>query len=343
MAINFNQKVYDEVVATGLSVNEVIENMYGNEINEKRKDKRLANKSAVKLALIDKGIRGNMTLKNMFTTNDDQFMFPAYVADLIETAIAKSDIMSYLISGEMEIDGTVIEAPTLNMLSDDNKKKLRKKRVVEGGEFPTFTIKTGEKVTRLFKKGIRLNQTYEASRNMRIDLFTKALEALTNDIVNQNVEEATKVLEASTITSLGTTTPADTITNDELLDAIFDYVDKYGYAPTTILAPKDLYRSLYKMVYSTEMIYGMSEKLKLNFPTVKIEDLNVVPADVTQKNSKNRVLMYNKEYSLTRYVERGSALQEQATNILNQSEDVVVSEVSGYANFVESVGEIVSA
>ncbi len=343
MAIKLTREIVDKVNSTGMSVNAVLEQEFKNELAEMRKDKRLENKSAVKLALIDNGVRGNNKFENLYSTSDDKFLFPAYMADLVETEMAINDIMSYLVTTETEIDAGVVEYPTLDPLSDENKKNLKKSRVAEGGEFPIRKIALGKGTQNLYKKGIQLEITYEAARRTKIDVMSKMLEMVVSDVVQQNVEEATRVLEAGTITALGTTATANTITNEEFLKAVIAYQKQFGYAPTTVIADGDMFESLFLMTYSKNDALGAGEQFSISFPNLMLEDIQVIRGTVSQVSSKNIALMYNKKYALTKYVERGSSLTEYGNNIENQKNNIVVSEVSGFAKVVNCVGKITSA
>ncbi len=348
MSIRIDNSIAREVKDTGVSFNTALELKYGEEINAMReKDPRLKNKSATKLAMIDSGIRGNMPVNKMFTAadeDDNEFLFPAYMADIIETTLEQSDIMGYLVSNTVNTPSNLIKAPMLDLLSDDNKKAITRKRVAEGAEFARNVIKLTEGNVELFKKGVSLEQTYEVVRRMQLDLFGIALRAVTDDLVRQNVSDAAVTLASGTVATLGTTATANTVTNDEFYDACLAYFFKYGYAPTTAICDMDMFVSLSKVKYLTTEVFGVNQKLSLNIPQVGNFDIDLIySADTPKSGAKNQILLYNKEKSLSRYIETGSALTEYDKDITRQKEIVVVSEVSGFAKFINSVGAIVSA
>ena len=343
MKIIVNQEIVDEARKRGESLNQILEEKYADVLSEYRKHDFLKNKSATKLALIDNGVYGNSRFEDMFKKEDNEFLYPAYMADIIDTTIQNSDVAQFLVGQEIGIDQTVVKAPTIDMLSDENRKKLRRKKVAEGAEFPMATIKTGTVSTELYKKGIGIQQTYESARALTVDLVTMMLTAVANDIVEQNVEAVINTLENSTLTSLKTTATADIITNAEMVDAIVEYKIKNGFMPDTIVCGKEFFKQMFTMTYGTDEAEGITSSFTMAFPQMGISKMNVVLGEVSKKSNKNRMLMYNKAYAIIRYVQNGSVLTEYDTKIINQTNQIVLSEVSGYANFVNCVGEIVSA
>ncbi len=328
----------------GMSFNEAIETVNQEQVDEMRSSSdRLSKLSATKLAMVDAGIGSNCVLDAVFKSEHNEILQPAFYADLVDTTMADSDIMQYLVSGTIGVDSDVVKAPTMDLLSAENEKQLMKARVAEGGEFPLRTIKLGSETAYLYKKGIRMTQTYEAARRLKIDAFSRMVRAVSTDLVRQNVADATKVLEKGTLTNFGTSATANVITRDELFNLVLDYYLQFKYAPTTILANDALYKKLACLTYTNTETFGANAKLSLNLPQLGITDLNVINAGVSQKSSKDRILIYNKDYSLTKYNENGSSLTEYAPDPLRQMENVVISEVSGFAKMINSVGEFVSA
>ncbi len=328
----------------GMSFNEAIESVNQERVDEMRaSSERLSKLSATKLALVDSGIGSNRVLDAVFKSEHNEILQPAFYADLIDTTMAESDIMQYLVSGTIGVDTDVVKAPTLDLLSTENEKQLMKARILEGAEFPLRTITLGSETAYLYKKGIRLAQTYEAARRMKIDAFSRMVRAVSTDLVRQNVADATKVLEKGTLTNFGTSATANVITRNELFELVLDYFLEYKYAPTTILADDVLYKQLASLTYTNTEVFGANAKLSLNLPQLGITDLSIINAGVSQKSSKNRILIYNKDYSLTKYNENGSSLTEYAPDPLRQMENVIISEVSGFAKMIKSVGEFVSA
>lgn len=344
MSITISQNIIKEVHDTGLSVSSILEKNFAEEISKKRESNpALKDVSAVKLALLDAGIDGSSRIEKLFTTDDNDILFPAYITDLVDQTVKHSDIMKYIVADETGIDSLVLKAPTLDLLSDENKKNLKKARVAEGADIPVRKVTVGTKTVELYKKAIAMSQTYEALKYSRIDVASKMFKAIAQDIVGQNIDEAVATLEKCNIKTLGTTASANIVTADELFEACADYALKYGYAPTTIIADEALFKSIASIMYNTQYAFGANAKLAVEIPQLNNMKIALVKAEVSQKSSKNRALLFNKDMSIQRFVANGSNIAEVQKNIANQTQLSTLSEISGYGSLIESVGEIVSA
>lgn len=344
MSITISQNIIKEVHDTGLSVSSILEKNFAEEISKKRElNPALKGVSAVKLALLDAGIDGSSRIEKLFTTDDNDLLFPAYITDLVDQTVKHSDIMKYIVADETGIDSLVLKAPTLDLLSDENKKNLKKARVAEGADIPVRKVTVGTKTVELYKKAIAMSQTYEALKYSRIDVASKMFKAIAQDIVGQNIDEAVATLEKCNIKTLGTTESANIVTADELFEACADYALKYGYAPTTIIADEALFKSIASIMYNTQYAFGANAKLAVEIPQLNNMKIALVKAEVSQKSSKNRALLFNKDMSIQRFVANGSNIAEVQKNIANQTQLSTLSEISGYGSLIESVGEIVSA
>ncbi len=344
MSITISQNIIKEVHDTGLSVSSILEKNFAEEISKKRElNPALKGVSAVKLALLDAGIDGSSRLEKLFTTDDNDLLFPAYITDLVDQTVKHSDIMKYIVADETGIDSLVLKAPTLDLLSDENKKNLKKARVAEGADIPVRKVTVGTKTVELYKKAIAMSQTYEALKYSRIDVASKVFKAIAQDIVGQNIDEAVATLEKCNIKTLGTTASSNIVTADELFEACADYALKYGYAPTTIIADESLFKSIASIMYNTQYAFGANAKLAVEIPQLNNMKIALVKAEVSQKSSKNRALLFNKGMSIQRFVASGSNIAEVQKNIANQTQFSTLSEISGYGSLIESVGEIVSA
>ena len=96
-------------------------------------------------------------------------------------------------------------------------------------------------------------------------------------------------------------------------------------------------------MYNTQNEFGANSKLAIEVPQLNNMKIALVKANVSQKSGKNRVLLYNKDMSIQRFVANGSNIAEVQRNISNQTQLSTLSEISGYGSLIESVSEIVSA
>lgn len=339
-----NANVFDAVEKSGDSFSNVLEKTYEGILADKRKaNPKLAGLSATKIALLDAGIDGSSRIDKLFTTSTDELLYPAYITELIDSTVYDSDVTKYMVTNTSPIDGLVTKSPTLDLLSTANKAALKRTRVAEGADIPMGKISIGNKTTDLYKKAIGIEQTYESMRYTRIDIASIMLRAIAQDIVNQNIADIINTLEGGTVTTLVTTAEANTVTNAELFRAISDYVKTYGFAPTTIACADDMFNSIVGLTYNVNTVFGVNQKVVLEVPQLGNATIALIRGNVSQADGKNRCLLFNKDKSIVRYVANGSNVHDIQKQARNQTEFVTLSEISGYAAIVSSVGTIVSA
>ena len=95
-------------------------------------------------------------------------------------------------------------------------------------------------------------------------------------------------------------------------------------------------KSIAKITYNNNNVFGANQKLALNIPQLNDMSLAVIKAPVSKNATKNRALIYNKDLSIQRYVANGSNISEVQKNITNQTEIATISEISGYGCLIES-------
>ncbi len=349
--IIITDEIAQDVLKTGTSFDEVLNAKYADEIADRRaKDDRYKNMTPVKMAMIDAGIFGNSLIKDMFKQGSDEFLFPAYWESKLRESLLATDIMQYVVSGEIGVPSTVVKNATLDLLSTANQSNVKKLRVEEGADLPLAKLTTGQGAINLFKKGRAVEATYEALMFWRVDLMSKLITAIANDVAQQNLEDAINVLlygdgnnnPAEVLDSA--TATADTVTAAEFVEACVDYYFKYKLPPTTAIAPDKFFKSLAGLTYDRDKAFGASGRVSITIPQIGDMQIKLLHGDVPKTSgNKNQILLFNKDYALNRYVANGSRIQETAKTILNQKELATVSEISGYGKFMQCVGTIVSA
>jgi hypothetical protein len=193
--IIITDEIAQDVLKTGTSFDEVLNAKYADEIADRRaKDDRYKNMTPVKMAMIDAGIFGNSLIKDMFKQGSDEFLFPAYWESKLRESLLATDIMQYVVSGEIGVPSTVVKNATLDLLSTANQPNVKKLRVEEGADLPLAKLTTGQSAISLFKKGRAVEATYEALMFWRVDLMSKLITAIANDVAQQNLEDAINVL-----------------------------------------------------------------------------------------------------------------------------------------------------
>lgn len=350
-----NDKVVDKVFATGVTVNEALADIYAGEIADKRKANDVFNKmTPMQIALYDAGITKRSTIRDMatYTTQGgNEWLFPAFVETrLTEINALDNNILNYLVKSEVNVNNMVTQSAYLDMTDPENQKNTKLARVTEGADLPLATIRLGESAIQLHKYGRAVQQTYEAAMTMRVDLFTKTIDMIANDVNNQKVEEAARVALAgdgnkNPATKLIATATKDKVTPEELKKALRMYYIATGMAPTTIIAGEEMFASLDDILYPTDQAPGVSAKFALSTPQMPMQDIKLILARNPLKvGSKNVAIILNSEFSLTKHTLAGSLIREMSQNIRNQTKLGTISEITGFSkNLPDGVMYIESA
>lgn len=346
MSICVNSKVIDKY-KSGMSLNDSIAEVHAGEIQDKIKQNVAFEKmTPLQMVMHDAGINkystvGDIMDSAMYTSSgmdSNEWLFPAWVESTIREATYDQSIMSYLVTTSQGVDSNIVKAATLNMLSDVNKPNLKKARIAEGADLPLAKIVLGEQAITLWKHGRAIEMTYEAVRRIRIDLFTRHMNAIINDMAFQNLDLAVDVLvngdgnTGSAATKLGTTGTAGTITNTEIVGFLMDYWFKNHYNADTIVTSLAMAKKIGAMFFDTNLSAGASAQVRFNMPQFQnTQNVTVLAADVPKIGGKDAIVLMNRANTLLRYTENGSNIQENQQFARNQTRLLTVSENSGYA------------
>lgn len=346
--IFLNNDVWDRYVA-GDKLNDAIFGAFGSDIQDRIKENdAFAKMSPLQMVMHDAGIKGNSTLQSMMrdTVNNsaytsggidtNKWLFPAWVETTLREAMYETDYLPYLVNTRVGIDGNTVQSPMLDLMEPANKKAIKKARIAEGADIPTGKITVGERAITLWKRGRAIELTYEAARRMRVDLFNIQMRAIASDLAHQNMEAAIDVAingdgNDNSAQKIATTSAASTVSADDIIGALYDYQNANHYNANTMVMPKKYLIAVSKMTYDTQLASGASNRVTFSIP--QINDLNVtlIGVDDLQIGGKDAILMMNRDYSLVRYEENGSNIQEMDNFIRNQMKLMTMTENSGYA------------
>lgn len=348
MAITVNSKVID-LYMQGKSLNDAIRTVHEDEIQDVvSKNERLKELTPLNLVMRDAGINKYSTVGELMNTaytsgglESNEWLFPAFVETTIREAIYADDILSYLCNTTIGVDSNIVKSATLDLLSDKNKRSVKKMRIAEGADLPTAKISIGEKAINLWKHGRAIEMTYETVRRMRIDLFTKQMGAIVKDITFQNFDAAVDVLvngdgNANAASKIATLDNLAALTGESLASAMIDYWFENHYIANTLTMNKEKFKKLVGMTFDSSLTPGATARLSFNIPQIGAQTVTILCGDVPQIGSKDVILMSNKDMSLIRYEENGSNIQENQSFARNQTNLLTVSENSGYA--INTVG-----
>lgn len=343
--ICINNKVRDAYEA-GLSANDAIREVYGDVLDARiEENPHLDKLTPLQIALHDAGISKLSTVGKMmdsatYTSNgmdSNEWLFPIWIETTLRETQGEPNYISYITSNTQTVDSNIIKSAMLDLTDEKNKANLKKMRVAEGADLPLAKLTIGEQAISLWKRGRAIQMTYEAMRHIRLDLFARHIAMIANDVANQEIEFATDVLaggdgnDGTEPTKIGATATAGTITNDEIIDFLYDYSIATGINANVLIAPTDIAKKLSSMVFDTQLGSGASANITFNMPQFASSTVTVIASDLAVVDKKPALLLSNRENTLIKYVENGSMIQETQQFIRNQTRLMTISENSGYA------------
>lgn len=335
-----NDSTISEILSTNKTADEVLYEQYESEIEKKyESNEKFKGMSPLKLAMFDAGISGRSLIKDFTTQGASEYLLPVFIDSKLRESVGASSILSFLHGGnEIGVDSLTVMATHLNFDDEKNKKGIEKTRVAEGADIPLAELTLGESSIRLFKYGRAVQATYEALQYMRVDMFSKTLDAIANNVADQESKKAIDVLvngdgnnnAAETIT----TATASTITIDDMLSALVDFQRKAKLPVTTIVATPNFFSQLFKMSYDSSNVSGVSAKLGIRTPQFSADNVNLILDDrAISADGKEQAIFLNNQYALVKYFANGSNIREMQTNIRNQTRLGTISEISAFAKF----------
>lgn len=334
----------DEIVADALSKGATITDMlaekYEGEIADRIKsDERYAKIDAFQHALKDAGISKNSKVNAFYdsSANTSDYLFPAWIEKRIAETVNKHDILQYICSNTTVVPSRSINGTIIDLTESSNKENVKKARVSPGADLPLAKIGTSETATTLYKTGRAIETTYEDIMYQSIDVFGKTLDYIANDVANQEVAIALEVLSKLNSSNVKTWGASDEeLTAARMVKFGCEYFDSCGMPATTIIAPLGSYASMALMNMPVTNKEKASPSLAFRMPQGILGNVELIySSDVPKISSSEQIIALNKDFSLIKYVAQGSQIREIAKNIRNQTQIGTVSEISGFAKFVE--------
>lgn len=349
--IVMNQGVIDDY-RKGMSLNEAIMNQFGAEITDRiQKDPTLKDFKPFDFVTKDAGISKYSNVGEIMNTayqsagmESNEWLFPAFVEQTVREKLYSDDILGYVCDTTVPVDGNIIKAPTLDLLSKNNKKAVSMMRIAEGADLPTGKITMGETAVNLWKHGRAIEMTYEAVRRMKIPLFQRQMNAILGDIAHQNLNAAVEVLyngdgnANSKATQIAVVETLSALTPEKLVSALIDYYMENHYVADTMVMGKEAFKKLAGLTYDKNLAAGANMNLSFNMPQLQgKQNITILCADTPKVGSSHDgIMLSNRSMALTRYEENGSNIQENQNFARNQTQLLTVSENSGYA--IQTIG-----
>jgi len=269
-------------------------------------------------------------------------LFPEFVNRVAREALVQDSILNEMVAIRTPIDSNAYRS--IYITNDET--KTTKKRVSQGADFPVAEMTTSENTIKIYKYGRRVKATYEAIRRMRIDLFALHIKAIMKQADVDRATDAYTVLKdgdgntgtAATNynkTALQTGLASAALTYSGWLSYMFKF---YPYKMTHIIGPAASLVELLTVDAPNIDPLKLIQQLKFgnagNGGEMAQNIFNDYRIVFLPDATANTLLGYDKQYALEQVTEIGSDLAESQRLIANQWEEIVISEVNGFAVFL---------
>lgn len=347
--IVLTDRIVSEALQKGIRITDALAQEYEGIIADKIKDNpKLEKLDAFEMAMLDAGISKKTMIKDFYSDPQNEWLFPAFIDKKLAETIGNNEILNYIVSGQTTVNSLSVQGASVDLINDaDNKEAVKFKRVAEGSDLPLAVIKLGERAITLSKFGRAIQATYESLMFQTVDIFTKSIEWIANDAAGQQISKAVDVLINGDGNSNAAT--VDTIEGDsgltpaEIITFALNFYEANKTPLRTIIAPKDMFKSLQQMFVSTTSTNGIIPGSTFNFPQGISQNVTVIFADVPKAGTKSQLIGIDNNYALTKYVAAGSQIREIDRNIRNQTQIGTISEIAGFAKFVNSATRVLRA
>lgn len=321
-----------------LDVMEVLRKDYEGEIADRvKRDENLRGFNVFQLAMMDAGISKHSLVKDMLTTSDNRWLFPVFVDRTLRENVNKNQLLNYVINGApVSVPGNSVRGAYLDLVDNEkNKDAVTKKRVTEGAELPTATITLGETSISLCKYGRLVEATYESIAYNTIDLFSRTLAYIANDVSNDEFKKAIDVLingDGNNNAAEVNTTAASAIAVSDLLTLAMDVFDGCNSPMDTIIASRSSFMSLSQMIISNSSGVGIIPGSMFKFPQGINGDITVIYSNDIPKASGNKeqIIGLSSQFGLTKFVAENSQITEYDNDIRLQKRLSSISEIVGF-------------
>lgn len=173
---------------------------------------------------------GSDTISKFFQTTDSAALFPEYISRAVQQGLEEEDIISKIVATTTEIDS--LDYRAIESVPSEEDKELA--FVSEGAKIPETSIKTKDKLTRLYKRGRMLVASYEAIKFQKLDLFTVTLKQIGAYIARTQLMDALAVL--SDTEGVEHIDGKDTVTYSDLV-SLWDKLTPYHLSTIVATAP----------------------------------------------------------------------------------------------------------
>lgn len=345
--INVQQADIEAAAVEGVSLSTYLNNKYADKV-----EKYNGELDAFDLALLSKGIitKDNLefgiqssSMMTFFTTDENRALFPEFIIRQLRQISTMPSIINDIVASTRTITGDSAKQVVLDLSNtpagSKNKKALKYRRIAEGADIPTATLKLGETSIKIYKYGIGVKTTYEVMRRTTIDMFRKQMELVSvqaqydevgavidvilNGDGNTNAATVYKAKDLNTAATTGKV-DADTLVKFLVKQAPFNF--------DTLLVDEEIYTQICTILMDKNFTNAINPKIGFEFPQGLLNNLKVIYSEDLGKTTdgNHQIIGLAKNYAIEKTIEAGSIINEVAKTISNQTQLAVLTENAGF-------------
>ena len=281
---------------------------------------------------------GSDMVEKFFHTSESSVLFPEFVSRVVRQGM-ESDILPDITATVTNFDG--MDYRSITSEAGGEEKELR--RVDEGTEIPSTTVKVQENLVKLHKRGRMLVASYEAIRFQRLDLFSVTLRQIGAYIARMHLDDAVQVLmngdgnnnaaDAYEIGSGKISGTAGTLTYSALLE----FWSKFDpYSMNTMLVSNDVMLQMLKLSEFQNPLTGLNFQGTGTLSTplgAKLLRTSAVPA--------GKLIGLDKNYALEHIC--GSEVMVEYDKLIDrQIERAAITSISGFAKPYQEASKVLT-
>lgn len=259
-----------------------------------------------------------------FYDPDNIVLFPEFISREVRAGMVLG--RTQLMVSDIIAVSTTIPTGAYNAAFLDMSQDFSHKEVAEGSDFPVLQITTANKPITLKKYGFTLKESYEHRRRIQANKFAVFLRVVGQHLELDRVELAVNVLINGNTGNSNAAT-VDSISGLNYNNMIDFWAEFNPYEPNVLVAPKAGITSILKLTEFKDPQAGFNFQRTGDLVTPLGNMLK--RHDTSQLSSK--VLGVDAGMSLELVEESGADMVEAESIIQNQTNDIVVSNVFGFA------------
>jgi hypothetical protein len=339
--IALNHKMYSEAFAKRETFSKYLERLDPTPEGSKLDafERQLKERGIFTRSIYDKGITASVMEDAFYRTEDNDVLFPEYIARTVREAVMQDTMLPALIGQYTTINSNSYKS----FYVDDQPTKQSKKRITEASELPKCKLSSRTQEVKIYKFGRAIEASYETIRRMQIDMLALHVRRIGMQAAKDKVEEIITVIKDGDgnnnaapilkLTDLDSAASAGTLTSKGFLAFLMEFEE---FSCDTIVAAKDAFLQILLANLGSFtaadvlklLAAGAGKGVSLSVPQFPDQALKLFwHKDVASL----QVHGINKQYAIEQVSEAGSDIQEAARFILNQTQVLTVSENNGYS------------